>query len=533
MKLRLSLMLCILVWGGALLFAVESGFFADAEADSSLAPAPVIFQGRVIMNIYGNLGIYSPFERSVAIGRRLEELAMARVLYRDSLNMVTEEGQYTIRYIEKPIMSVTREDSLALNHPLKEIALAYQEVIGDEFILQFTPASLRQNIGLIVKTVLLVLLVLAVTVFLFWVLSRLIATLERIMARLKKRYPLGLVIRGIRFLKEEQFDRAIGIVVGVVRFVLSVLLLYFSLYFLLYVIPGTHSIALQLNAYLSKPVRDMGKAILSYLPNLFFIALVIIITRYVLRFLKYFFTEIGKGHIRFKNFYAGWAYSTYQIVRFLILFFVVVIIFPYLPGSGSPAFQGVSIFVGVLVSLGSSSAISNIIAGIILTYMRAFRVGDYVKIGDKQGVLIENSLLTLRIKTVKNVEISIPNSIALAGNIIDYSTYANEGNLILHTKVGLGYEVPSKQVEELLIKAALQSEGINTNKEPFVHIVSLKDYYVEYELNAYTDNPESMGGIYSELHRKVLEVFHAAGIEMVLPMYNAFRNGNESTIPPL
>lgn len=227
--------------------------------------------------------------------------------------------------------------------------------------------------------------------------------------------------------------------------------------------------------------------------------------------------KLKKGNIHFKNFYSEWADSTYQIVKFLILFFVVVIVFPYLPGSGSPAFQGISIFVGVLVSLGSSSAISNIIAGIILTYMRAFRIGDFVQIGDKEGILMDTSLLTIKIKTVKNVEISIPNSVVLSGNITDYSSYAREGNLILHTRVCMGYEVPFQKVESILKEAALISEGINSKKEPFVHVKELNDYYVEYELNAYTDKPQSMGGLYSELHKNIILGFESEGISLLLP----------------
>ncbi|MDD3534736.1 MAG: mechanosensitive ion channel [Candidatus Cloacimonetes bacterium] len=514
------------------LLAQVNDIFGAAEADSTLKRAPVVYKDKVIFYVYSNLGHFTSFERSVIIGKRLEELGRQPFLVQDSLNILQGQREYSIRYGESPILIVSEADSLALQQPLKEIAIAYHAAIVNEFLPLFTRLSIRQSIFEILKIAFWIALILGLSVLFWRVIKRLLDWLSRQIDKIKENYSAGLVIRGIRFLNAEQFDRTLKFILALVRFGLGLLLFYFTVYFLLFAIPQTKSTALHLHAYIMHPIVDVGKAVLKYLPNLFFILVVVIIARYLLRFLKYLFDEIRKGHIRFAGFYADWAYSTYHIVRFLILFFVVVIIFPYLPGSGSPAFQGISIFVGVLVSLGSSSAISNIIAGIILTYMRAFKVGDYIKVGDKEGFVIDASLLNVRIKTVKNVEISIPNSVALSGNIMDYSTYAREGNLIVHTPVAMGYEVPWKQVKELLIQAALNSEGILKHKPPFVHVKELKDYYIVYELNAYTDKAAALGGIYSELNANVLDVFNAAGIEMLLPMYNAVRDGKQSSIPP-
>ena len=525
----------LLILSGLLLLSIlaaqNSSVFEIAEQDSSIVRAPVIYEDRVIFYIYSSLGNFSPFERSVIVGKRLEELSLEKQLYRDSLNILEQDGQYTIRYIERPLFTVSQADSLVLHRPLPEIAQAYHDAIATEFIPRFTHLNLRQNIILIIRTVFLVLLVVAVAGFLFRMLGRLMGLISSLILAVKQKHPEGFVFKGIRFLSVDQFDKVAKSLQGFLRFVLIVLLAYFALYFLLLVIPPTRLIAQQLQAYIMKPLVDLGEAVLNYLPNLFFIAVVIIVTRYILHFLRYLFNEIEKGHIHFKNFYPDWADSTYHIVKFLIMFFVVVIIFPYLPGSGSPAFQGISIFVGVLFSLGSSSAIANIIAGIILTYMRAYRIGDFVKIGDKQGILIETSLLVVRIKTPKNEEVSIPNAIVLSGNITDFSSYAREGNLVLHTKVTIGYDIAWQKVSELLVAAALRSHGINHSKPPFVNITELKDHYVEYELNAYTDNPNAMPLTYTELHRNILESFAAVGIEIMSPMYNAVRDGNAITIP--
>lgn len=525
------LYICALLLLVGILAAQNSSVFSLAEQDSTIVRAPVIYEDRVIFYIYSSQGTYSPLERAVIVGKRLEKLSLQKQLYRDSLNILETEEDYTIRYAKSPIFTISRVDSLILQQPLKEIAIAYHEAIINEFIPHFTQFSLRKNILLLVRTIALAFLVLILTGFLFRMLKRLTDWLHELVRKIKDKYPNGYVIKGIRFLTADQFDKIAKPLIGLLRFLVIVIISYFSLYFLLLAIPPTRMIAHQLQAYITNPLVQTGHAILNYLPNLFFIAVVIIITRYVLRILRYFFNEIENGHIHIGGFYTDWADSTYHIVKFFTLFFVVVIIFPYLPGSGSPAFQGISIFVGVLVSLGSSSAIANIIAGIILTYMRPFQVGDFVRIGDRQGILIETALLVLRIKTVKNEEVNIPNSIVLGGNIVNYTSYARAGKLLLHTKISIRYDVPWQKVYELLVSAALRSYGINKNKPPFVNVTDLMDHHVVYELNAYTETPNSMPLMYSELHRHILDTFTEAGIEIISPMYNAIRDGSGNTVP--
>ncbi|MCB5233967.1 MAG: mechanosensitive ion channel family protein [Candidatus Cloacimonetes bacterium] len=505
------------------LFAKTESMFEIADKDSTLSRAPIVYDDTVLFNVYAGLDDFSAYERSVVITKRLEELTLGPSLVQDSLHIESVGNRQHILYADKLIIIISEADSLALKTDMDEITQAYYTLISERFIPLFIKYSFKENIFSIIKTILLAALVIGLAITLFRLLARLMNMLKKLVARLKKDYKLGIVIRGFRLLNAEQFDRFLNFLINLINLIFIIIIGYFALYFLLYVIPYTRFIALQLQAYIMRPIAEMGSSILHYLPNLFFIAVVIFASHYILKFLRYFFNEIKKGNIRFKSFYADWADSTYQIVKFFILFFVVVIIFPYLPGSGSPAFQGISIFVGVLVSLGSSSAVSNIIAGIILTYMRAFRIGDFIKIGDKEGFLIETSMLTIKIKTVKNVEISIPNSVVLSGNIIDFSSYAREGNLILHTTICMGYEVPFQKVEEILKAAALESEGINIKKEPFVHVKELKDYYVEYELNAYTDKPESMGGLYSELHKNIMLGFEMEGISLLLPTQSAVK----------
>jgi len=516
------------LWGQQLRSA---SIFAALDADSTLIKAPVVFKDKVVFYIYTSYGPFSQLERSGIVNARLAELSTQKHLYLDSLHIVSGTGEETIYYSNKPLYAVSLADSVLFQKPVKEIAQAYYDVLKLEFIPMAAHLTMRQGIILIVKTVLFAILVLVVMLFAFKILGKLLKFLNNLIESVKNKHPDGLVIHAVRVVSATQLSKFAKMIVHFIRFVLILLILYFSLYMLLMVIPATRGVARQLQAYVSNPVISVGNGILHYLPNLFFIAVILIVAKYVLNFVKYLFHEVEIGNIRLGNFYAEWASTTYQIVKFLIFFFVTIIIFPYLPGSDSPAFKGVSIFVGVLFSLGSTSAIANIIAGIILTYMRAYRIGSMVKIGDKTGEIIETTLLVVRIRTPKNEEITIPNSLVLSGNITNYSAYASESNLVLHTKVTIGYDVPWQKVSSLLMEAALRSQGIVKERPPFVNITSLMDYYVEYELNAYTDKASSMPATYAELHRNILDTFAEADVEIMSPMYNSVRDGNASTIP--
>ena len=215
----------------------------------------------------------------------------------------------------------------------------------------------------------------------------------------------------------------------------------------------------------------------------------------------------------------------------LLIAFGLVVAFPYLPASNSPAFTGVSVFVGVLVSLASSSALSNMIAGIVLTYTGAFRLGDRVKVGDAFGDIIETSLLATRVRTIKNEEVTIPNSIALGTAVINYTREAHTRGLILHTTVTIGYDAPWRQVHQLLMDAALATSGILADPQPFVWQTALNDFYVTYEINAYTASPKDMIDIYAELHSRIQDAFYAAGVEIMSPHFTSIRDGNTIAIP--
>ena len=311
--------------------------------------------------------------------------------------------------------------------------------------------------------------------------------------------------------------------------VFSLLLL--SVFLLGNVFPGTRKFVLSIFEQIAIFLTRVWESIVAYLPDLVALFVIVIITYYTLKFLRFVADGIKYKKIIISGVHADLVEPTYQLLRFFVLAFAIVAAFPYIPGSESPVFKGISIFVGFLLSLGSTSLVSNIVAGIVLTYTRGLRVGDRVEIGNAVGDVIERNLLVTRIRTIKNVVITIPNGMVLNNHIKNYSSSINNQGLILNTTITIGYDVPWRQVHQLLIEAALATPGILKEPQPFVLQTSLDDFYVSYELNAYTKDPNWMAVLYSRLHQKIQDHFTDAGVEIMSPGYTAYRNGNPITIP--
>jgi len=278
-------------------------------------------------------------------------------------------------------------------------------------------------------------------------------------------------------------------------------------------------------------LSTMTGSVLAYLPNLFVIVVTVVATHYLLKGIRLFFVAMARGRIRFKGFYEEWAMPTFVLLRFLIVAFALVIVFPYLPGSNTQAFQGVSIFLGVLITLSSGSAVANLISGIILTYMRPYRVGDRVTIAETAGTVVEKSLLITRVRTYQNVDVTLPNSLVLGQQIRNFSTACKNASVKLSTAVTIGYDTPWRQVHDLLRNAALATPGIEPEPEPIVLQTALNDWYVRYEVNAATREPERTEFILSDLHRNIQDHFNAAGVEIMSPSMLGIRDGNAIRIP--
>jgi small-conductance mechanosensitive channel len=317
-----------------------------------------------------------------------------------------------------------------------------------------------------------------------------------------------------------------------VRFALVLVLLYAYVPLVLGFIPATSAFADRIAPMVVAPLQKIGVAILGYVPRLISLVLILIGVRFFLRGLGFVMEAVGSGHITIPGFDPGWADQTLRLLRIVVVFGTLMLIYPFLPGAGSELFKGFSLFVGALFTLGASSSVANVISGVILTYTRSFSLGDRVQIGETTGDVIQQGLFVTRMRTIFNEEVTVPNTVALGGRVVNYSAAAQrpEG-LGLRVTAGIGYDVDWRQVHELMKGAAADTENIVAEPEPFVVQNSLNDFAVEYILVASTREPKRVLRTQSELRRNVLDRFNAAGVEIMTPDVAALRNSVEPAIP--
>lgn len=341
------------------------------------------------------------------------------------------------------------------------------------------------------------------------------------------------LFKKVSYFNREAVLRILEFFKKIVFIFLRIFLLYLAVPLILFSIPTSEEWAPQLLDLVLTPLQWLWREAIAILPNLFFLAIASVGTFYVLKFIKYIFHEIEHGRIEIVGFYREWALPTYKLVRLFVFAIALVVCFPFIPGSDSPAFKGLSVFFGLLLSLGSSSAIGNMIAGTVLTYMRPFRLGDRVKIASTVGNVIEKDLLVTRLRTYQNIDVTIPNSMVLNNFIVNYTTMnGSDQPTLVHTRVSLCYSQPWQRIHEILIGAALQTTDIEQEPKPFVLQPSLQDSTVLYEVNFYTHKQEFIEKILSDLHGNMLTAFAANKIEIMSPQYIAVRDGNFSTLPP-
>jgi small-conductance mechanosensitive channel len=330
-----------------------------------------------------------------------------------------------------------------------------------------------------------------------------------------------LTIKHIRLLTAKQFIKVIHVFLRILKLIITLILLFLTVPILFGLFPQTKNLAETIFGHILTPLKNIGINTIKYIPNFFMIIIIIIITRYVLKALKFFSDRIAKGRMVIPGFYADWAHPTLKIIQVLLWAFTLAIVYPYLPGSDSRVFQGVSVFLGVLFSFGSTSAIGNLVAGLVITYMRPFKIGDRVKIKDVTGFVVEKNMMVIRLKTHKNEYVTFPNTMILGSDIINYNTSSDEDEegLIIYAEITFGYAVPWQQIHEILIKAALVTHYVQKKPKPFVLQTSLDDFYARYQINCYTKEVEKVPAIYTMLYENIQNGFREAGLDMTASHY--------------
>ena len=488
---------------------------AAAESAVEQPTAPVVVDGVTLFRVRG-ISSYPAERRAAEIANRIAGVAADRAIPAESLtvqdtptaSIVVAKGQrlFGVLDADAELEGLTRQ--LVAGAYRDRVAQAITEFRRDREVSTLWKDFYRAAIA-------------SLGFLLLVELDR--RTLRRVRGAVTARYRSkvqDVSFSTVEIVRGDQIWNVLQHAVRIVAVLVAFVAAYVYLNYVLVLFPWTRALGRSLTNILVQPLKTLATGFLAFIPDLVFLIILAVITRWALRLVRLFFARVAGGETEVRGFDADWAKPTERIVRFVIVAMALVIAYPYIPGSGSEAFKGIGVVVGLMFSLGSASIIGNLVAGLGIAFRRAFRVGDRVRIGNTIGEVTQVELLTTYLRSPKNEQVVIPNSLILNNEVVNYSALVRSGaGLIVHTNVGIGYETPWRQVEAMLIQAARRTPSIRDEPEPFVLQRSLGDFAVNYEINAYTDEPRRILATYSDLHRNILDVFNEYGVQIMTPAY--------------
>ena len=500
---------------------------SDRPSPEQLPSYPVVADGDTLFFIKAKKGGMTPAVRAEKASLMIEELGKRVNLKTENIVIEHEEIMSDIMYDGELIVSVTDADARFLETDRVTLAKEQREII----VAQLDKMHSIFGVWMILKRILYFLLVIVAQYFLIRLTNWGFRKMKDVITNLKDTKLKPISFQNYEILNTDKQVSLLIFGANVLRYAIIAIQLVISVPIIFSIFPSTKGLAMVLLGYIWAPIEKILTGVINYIPNLISIIIIWYAVRTLVKLCHYIAKEVESGKLKLGNFFPEWAMPTYNIVRILLYAFMIAMIYNYLPGSDTGVFQGISVFIGLIISLGSSTMIANLMAGLVITFMRPFKVGDRIKLNDTTGDIIEKTPLVTRVKTPKNEIVTIPNSFVMSSLTTNYSSSANEYGLIIHTDVTFGYEVPWQQVHQLMIEAALETQLIQSDPKPFVLQTKLDDWYVVYQLNAYTKNPECMAKIYSDLHQNIQDKFHAEGIEIMSPHFMGVRNTEQVFIP--
>lgn len=487
-----------------------AGFAPAMPADS----ASIVVQNRVVFVFRAPLGSRTARERADDAARRIRALAehrqgdsiVARAIPQGMLIAVGERGVFTITPADiDSTGGATLESASRLATQRLHVALVAERE-------QRSLSHLLTGIGLSLLATIL-----------FVALLRLLRrgrylALERLPTVARPRMP-GVSIAGFTLLDGEQIVAFLRRIVDALAWGLGLFAAYLWLTYILTRFPYSAPWGEALGAYLVTTLRNLLLGALSSIPGLFTVVIIFFVTRFLTRLMATFFSAVEAGGVALPWVHADTAQPTRRLLSALLWLFALVVAYPYLPGSGSDVFKGVSVFVGIVLSLGSSGIVSQAMSGLVLMYARALKPGDYVRIGDTEGTVVELGMLSTKIRTNKDEEVTLPNGVVVGLTTKNYSRLASERGVVLYTSVTIRYDVPWRQVHAMLQAAASRTEGLRGDSPPFVLQTALSDWHVSYQLNVRLDQPHRRMRVLSELHANIQDVFYENGVDILSPHF--------------
>jgi len=471
---------------------------------------PLVIEGDTLLYIYTSLGGDDPAHRVESVARKVTQIGKSLKLTTDSMHIFVSEYTDDVMCGEVVIVRVSDLDGLWNGMSRRELAEEYLRILSLEIERLHADYGLKAKLTGLGWAVFLM----VVQILFFILTARFIRYLRHLIIEGVDGRMKPLVIKGYELMNIHQVKRILLFLTRVLQVFLVLLQLFISLPLLFSIFPETEKFTWNMINYVWSPLRDMVISIVRYFPNLVKIAVIVYVVRWVLKGLHHISDEIAVGHLKIDRFYQDWAQPTYHIIRIFVVAFTLVVIWPLLPGSESGVFKGVSIFVAALFSLGSTTTIGNLISGIIITYMRPFLVGDFVRIGDQEGEVVEKNAFITRLRDIKGNLVTVPNNSILSQQTVNYTAAARDGKgSIVHSTFTFTYHVPRETVEAYLLEGAARCKLLEKNPKPFVLYTALEDFYTQYEINGYTKETARLFAVYSELHRNIIDVFHEHNLD--------------------
>ncbi|WP_299852523.1 mechanosensitive ion channel domain-containing protein [uncultured Roseovarius sp.] len=504
--LLLTVLLCLIA---------SMGHSQTQEEVSTDLTAPVVVDGQTVITLSGTSS-FSAEDRAAVVSQRIIEIADASESMSMNIDVIENEFGHAVNIDGAQVVIVTGPDAgrEGLDDTLLTARL-YSELIQESIRLyRVERTSAARQRGLIAGLLWTAVFV-AFTAILVWLNRHLKTRVERLIQR-KWRVVEEATQEIVR-------SRAIAEVVAVavqgVLMVLYFVVLYYYVSIILFSFAETRPVATLLLNHFTDPIIEAGHAFVGFIPSLIVLLIIFFVTRYLIRIARVTFENIEAGTVRIDGFQAHWVWPSFNIIRAVLIASAIILAFPYIPGSDSAAFQGMSILLGVMVSIGSNSVVSNILAGLFVIYRRSTNVGDRIKIGGHIGEVTAIKLTETHMKSFKNELISIPNAQLLNSEVVNYSQHIDGRGLLLHTTVGIGYDEPQQKIEALLIEAARQTNGIKKSPPPFVLRSALGDFAVTYEINGFSTRGNQIPRILSDLRGNILDLLHREGIQIMSPHY--------------
>ncbi|EEE36425.1 mechanosensitive ion channel family protein [Rhodobacteraceae bacterium KLH11] len=512
---RLTVCLCLLALPLWAQNAADEPPAADT-AQSETFKAPVIVDGETLFFLRGSSALPAP-ERAEDVQNNIIQAAEASD--RSGITITYEETDLGTRILVDgvAISMVTVADaeldqmeldvlSFLHGNAIEEAIIAYRANRTDQARVSGAIEAIAWTVGFVLFIVIIL-----------WLHRR----IRRRTLRFVSRHLKDVETATAKSVQAEAIAALVRYGLNFILLVIFFLGFYYYLSFVLLAFAETRYFAQLLLTYLTEPVLLIFKGVISYIPNLIMLALITWVTMYVIKGLRVFFDAVEAGTFDMGDFESHWVNPTFNIARVVVILIALVFAVPYIPGSDSAAFQGLTILVGAMLSLGANSVVSNMLAGLFVIYRRSTSIGDRIQIGDHIGDVVQIKLMETHLKSIKNELISIPNAQLMNSDVVNFSKKTDGSGLLLHTTVGIGYEEPPEKVEAMLIEAAHRTKSIKAKPEPFVLWTALADYAINYQINGYTTRGSIIPKIRSDLHRNIVAVFNENNVQIMTPSYMA------------